>query len=273
MPDYFAAMRIPLRRGRLLDARDDQRSPAAVLINEGFAKRKFPNGDAIGRRVHIGTDDGTWYAIVGIVGDVKQASLSIGDPDAFYVTPQQWHWADNAMSLVVRTRGDAAALAPALRAAIWSLDKDQPILRIATMRQLVARSEANRHFALVLFEIFGVVALALAATGIYGVLSGGVTERLRELGVRSALGASPGSIVALVLRQGLSLTGAGIVIGMAGAALTTRAISSMLFGISRIDPLTYAGVIALLLAVSALACWLPALRASRVDPSTTLRTD
>ncbi|HEY4129356.1 MAG TPA: ABC transporter permease [Gemmatimonadaceae bacterium] len=272
-PDYFGAMRIPLRSGRLLDAHDVDGSPRVALLSESFAKRKFPRGDALGQRVRLGPDDGQWYTVVGVVGDVKQTSLALANPDAFYVSPTQWHWVDNTMSLVVRTRTEATALIPALRTAIWSVDKDQPILRVATMEQLVTRSEANRHFALVLFEAFGVVALLLAAIGIYGVLSGSVTERIREIGVRSALGASPGDILALVLRQGLSLTFVGVVLGLAGAVAATRALSTMLFGISRVDPITYVAVTALLFGVSAIACWLPAMRAASVDPSRTLRSE
>jgi ABC-type antimicrobial peptide transport system permease subunit len=141
------------------------------------------------------------------------------------------------------------------------------------METLVARSVADRHFALVLFEAFGLAALILAATGIYGVLSGTVTERMRELGVRSALGAAPGDILALVLRKGMTLTTCGMAIGLVGASLATRAVASMLFGVSRLDPETYVGVIALLGGVSLCACALPARRAARVDPASTLRAD
>ncbi len=272
-PDYFATMHIPLRAGRLLDTHDVEGSPRVALLSESFAKRKFPKGGALGQRVRLGPADGEWFAIVGIVGDVKQTSLALADPDAFYVSPTQWHWVDNTMSLVVRARTDATALIPTLRSAIWSVDKNQPILRIATMDQLVAHSEANRHFALVLFEAFGVVALLLAATGIYGVISGSVSERIREIGVRAALGAQPAEILGLILRQGLTMTMLGIVVGIAGAIGATRALTSLLYGVSSVDPLTYAGVIALLVAVSVAASWIPAARAARVDPSQTLRAE
>jgi predicted permease len=272
-PNYFAAMHLPLRRGRLLDAHDVEGSPRVALLSESFAKRKFPRGDALGQRVRAGTNDGEWFTVVGIVGDVKQASLALADPNAFYVTPTQWHWVDNTMSLVVRARTDAAALVPALRTAIWSIDKNQPILRVATMEQLVARSEATRHFALIMFEVFGIVALVLAATGIYGVLAGSVSERIREIGVRAALGAQPHDILALVLRQGLAMTTLGVIVGLGGAVVATRAVTTLLFNVSALDPITYAGVVALLFGVSVVACWIPASRASRVDPSTTLRAD
>jgi putative ABC transport system permease protein len=276
-PGYFATMRIPLRRGRLLDARDTRGAPRAAVVNESFARRRFPGGDAIGQRLRIGPQDGDWFTIVGVVGDVKQASVGLVQSDAVYVSPVQWQWVDRIMSLVVRASCapaggcDAARLAPVVRRAIWSVDEDQPIERVATMRELVARSAAERRFALVVFEAFALVALALAATGIYGVLAGSVAERTREIGVRSALGASRRDILALVVRQGMTLTAAGVVIGLIGAAAASGAIVSLLFGVSRLDPLTYLSVVGMLLGVSAIACWLPAWRAARVDPTIALR--
>jgi putative ABC transport system permease protein len=175
--------------------------------------------------------------------------------------------------LVVKTRGDSASFASAIRNAIWSVDKDQPVVRVSTMDDLVSASAAQRRFAMILFECFALLALVFAATGIYGVLSGNVAERTREIGVRSALGASRGEILALVLRQAMTLTVLGIAIGLAGAAAATQALVSMLFGISRLDPITYLGVIAVLALVSAIACWTPAWRAARVDPSITLRAE
>ena len=210
---------------------------------------------------------------MGVVGNVKQQSLSLGETDAVYTSATQWRFADNAMSLVVRTRGDAAALAPAIRQAVWSVDRDQPIVRVATMNDLLAASAAERRFALILFEAFALAALVLAAAGIYGVLAGSVAERTREIGVHSALGASRGKILALVIRQGMSLTALGIAIGVAGAAVATQALVAMLFGVSRLDPVTYGGVIVLLVGVSAIACWVPAWRAARIDPAITLRAE
>jgi predicted permease len=274
-PDYFRTMRIPLLRGRLFDERDLRSGQVrAVLINDAFAKRKFPNQDPIGQRVRFGgSDDRPWDVIVGVVGDVKQASLAITESNGFYVATDQWLWADNPLWLVVRTRGDAAGLASAVRNAIWSVDKDQPVVRVSTMDSLVAASAAERRFAMILFEAFALVALVFAATGIYGVLSGSVAERMREIGVRSALGATRGEILGLVLRQGMSLTALGIAIGLAGAAAATQALAGMLFGISRLDPMTYLGVIAVVVLASAVACWTPAWRAARVDPSITLRAE
>ena len=276
-PSYFETMRIPLRRGRLLNDHDVAGGPQAVLISESLAKRKFPNQDPLGQRVRIGPDigrpDRPWGTIVGVVGDVRQGSLALSDSDAFYTSSTQWSWVDNVQSLVVRTTGDAAALAPAIRKAIWSVDKDQPIVRVATMDSLVTKSESQRRFVLILFEAFGLVALALAATGIYGVLSGSVTERTREIGVRVALGATPANILALVVRQGMTLTALGVVIGLSGAIVASRVLITLLFGISHLDPITYLGVIAVLATVSGIACWVPAWRAAQVDPSITLRAE
>ena len=273
-PGYVETLGIPLRRGRLLDARDTNSATPVVLINESFAKRKFPGEDPLGRRVHIGPERWPWATIVGVVGDVKQESLAVGQSDAFYMTaaPKGW-FADGAMTLAVRAQGDAAALAAAVKKAIWSVDKDQPIVRVITMDHLVEASQAGRRFVLILFEAFALAALALAAIGIYGALSGSVTERTREIGVRSALGASRGDILAMVMHQGMMLTGLGVWIGLGGAVVASRALITLLFGVSRLDPVTFMAVIALLGGVSAVACWAPAWRAARVDPSITLRAE
>ena len=177
------------------------------------------------------------------------------------------------MSLVVRASGDPLGLTPSVRTAVWSIDKDQAITRIASMDQLLARSEADRRFASTLFEVFGVVALLLATTGVYGVLAGSVTERTREIGVRVALGASRADILGVVVREGLMVTGIGIALGLAGAAAASQALVTLLFGVSRLDPVTYGGVVAILIGASAVACSVPAWRAVHVDPATTLRAE
>ena len=276
-PSYFKTMGIPLVRGRLLTENDRARAPVAVVISQSFARRMFPGRDAVGQQMRAGPDAGRgerpWDVVVGVVGDVKQQSLALNNDDAFYTTTTQWAWIDNVQSLVVRTQGDPTLLIPAIRNAIWSVDKQQPIVRIATMDKLVAESEAQRHFALVLFETFALVGLLLAAIGLYGVLSGSVSERTREIGVRVALGASPGQILALVFRQGMTLTLAGLTIGLAGAWAAGRALVPLLFGVSGSDPLTCVGVAAVLTAVAAIACWIPARRAAQVDPAITLRAE
>jgi putative ABC transport system permease protein len=276
-PGYFETTRIPLLRGRVFDERDTANAPGVVLISKSLAQSKFPHQDPIGQRVRVGPNTGhpelPWDTIVGVVGNVKQASLAVSQEDAFYIPISQWPLVDNAPSLVVRTHGDAATLAPEIKNAIWSVDKDQPIVRVATMASLLTASEADRRFALTLFETFGILALVLAAVGIYGVLSGGVNERMREIGVRAALGASRRNILLLVIRQGMTLTGIGIMTGLFGAVIASQLIVSLLYGVSRFDPITYLFVIALLTGVSGIACWVPAWRAAQVDPSITLRAE
>lgn len=272
-PGYLETMRIPLRRGRLLDERDRAGAPRVALISESMARRRLPGIDPIGRRLRIGPLDGPPYTIVGVVGDVKQMSLALNESEAVYTTATQWHFADQAMSLVVRARGDGVALVPAIRRAVWSVDKDQAIARVASMDHLLAGSAAERRFALTLFEAFALASLVLAAAGIYGVLAGSVAERTREIGVRTALGASRANILTLVVRQGMALAGLGIAIGVVGAAVATQAIVAMLFGVSRLDPVTYLGVIALLGGVAMIASGVPAWRAARVNPASTLRAE
>jgi ABC-type antimicrobial peptide transport system permease subunit len=165
------------------------------------------------------------------------------------------------------------ALAAAVRQAVWSVDKDQPVTRIATLEALVARSAAQRRFALFLFAAFALTALALAAAGIYGLLAGSVAERTREIGLRTALGASPRRIVREVLGRGMALAATGMVLGLAGAVLASRGVATLLYGVSRLDAPTYASVILVLAAVSAIACGVPAWRATRVDPASTLRAE
>jgi putative ABC transport system permease protein len=272
-PGYFTTMGIPLRAGRLLEEHDGPASPRAVVVSQAFARAAFPHESPIGQRLRFGNPEGDWYTVVGVVADVRQTALGLTTANALYVTPTQWHWVDGRMSLVVRGEPVAATLAPAIQAAIWSVDKDQPVVRVATMRELVEASVADRHFALVVFEVFGGAALVLAAIGLYGILSVSVTERTREIGVRSALGASSREILALVLRQGMALTGVGVVLGLVLAWAASRSLATLLFDLPPLDPITYAGVVALLLGVSAVACWGPAWRAARLDPALTLRAE
>jgi putative ABC transport system permease protein len=272
-PGYCQTMGIPLIGGRLLDERDATGAPQAALISESLARHHFGNRNPIGRRLHVGPTNRPWYTVVGIVGDVKQTSLSIDEEDAVYLSTRQTWFADDTLSFVIRARGDATAVVPAIKSAIWSVDRDQAIVRVITMNRLIALTEAQRRFILILFETFGIVALLLAAVGLYGVLSGSVAERIREIGVRMAFGATRSNILALALRDGLRLTAFGIGIGLAGALAASRGIASLLFGISALDPLSWFIMLALLTAVAVLACWVPAWRGARVDPSTALRSE
>jgi putative ABC transport system permease protein len=271
-PGYLETMAIPLRRGRLLNEHDTANTPPVVLISESLAKSKFQDQDPIGQRLRLGGNDGPWSTIVGVVGDVKQTSLTVSQTNAVYMTNAQWRlFADRAMWLVVRTHGEPAELAPAIRQAIWSVDKDQPIVRVATMDHRLASSAAERRFALILFEAFGFVAVVLVAVGLYGVLSASVTERTREIGVRLALGAQRRDVLCLVLRQGLNLTLAGVSIGLLASWAVTRLLTKLLYGVSATDPLVFAGVAFLLVVVALSACYVPARRAMKVDPLVTLR--
>ena len=271
---YIEAMRIPIVRGRSLLPQDDAGAVKVAVISQALADRAFPGLDPIGQQIQVGGGpEAAWREVVGVVGDVRQVSLEDDATMAVYLPESQWQFLDATRSLVVRTTADPATLLPAIRAAIWSLDKDQPISRVATAEELLATTAASRRFALVLFEGFAVVALLLAAAGIYGVLLGSVTDRTRELGVRAAFGASARDLVWMVVREGMSLTLAGTIAGLVLAVVATRAITSLLFDVSVNDPITYGAVTASLLAVALIACWVPARRASRVDPMETLRAD
>jgi len=271
-PGYLETMRIPRLSGRPINERDLAGASVSVLVSQSLARRMFPGRDAIGQRLHVGSTDQPWYTIVGVVGDVRQASLAETSADAVYIPSVQWYVANRAMWLVVRAN-EVARLAPAIRRAVWSVDKNQPIARVALMDELVAASASDRRFALVVLEMFALAALVLAATGIYGVLAGGVAERTREIGVRAALGATRGAILGMVVRHGLGMTALGVAIGTAGAVAASRALGSLLFGVTPLDAVTYLGTAALLFVVSATACWIPAWRAARVDPAITLRTE
>ena len=269
---YFEAMRVPLRRGRALDAHDRTGAPLAVVISETLARRRFSGVDPVGQRMRIGPADGPWFTVVGVVGDVKQGSLNATNTDAVYVTPEQWFFADPARWIVVR--GTAReGLPAAIRAAVRAVDPGQPIVRMTSMPTLLSQTTSDRRFALGVFVAFGAIALVLAVTGLYGALARSVTERTREIGVRTALGASRRGIVLMVLRQGLAMTGAGIAIGAGGAVFATRLLETLLFGTTPVDPATYVGVIALFVVVAVVASALPAARAVSIDPAITLRAE
>jgi putative ABC transport system permease protein len=281
-PGYFETLGIRVRDGRSLNDHDRSGTPLVAVISESLALHRFGSESALGHTVRIGPFDAAPYTIVGVAKDVKQVSLALNDAAAVYVPASAaaatirsrgGEFGDTVMSLVVRTRDDAPAPAAAIRQAIWSVDKDQPVVRVARLDDLVAASAAARRLALLLFEAFALAALVLAAAGIYGVLAAGVAERTREIGVRAALGASRADILTLVVRQAMTLTGVGVAVGVAAAGVLTRAITAMLFGISALDPITYASVVVLLTAVAAMAAGVPVWRAVRVDPATTLRAE
>ncbi len=274
-PGYFTAMRIPLVAGRLLAETDRRGAPPAVVINESFAEQLFGRRNPLGQRLRFGPQmgRGQWMEVVGVVGDVKHYSLAVDAPAAFYTASSQWVWVDNVVTLVVRTSGSPVTLLPGLKAAIWSVNPHVPIQRTQTMTGFISASAGNRRFTLLAIEVLALTALLLAAVGLYGVISGSVAERVREIGVRTALGATPWNVMGQVVRQALALTVAGVAIGIAGGYAASRVITSMLFGVRALDPVTYAGVIVLMVGIGLLAAWAPARRAVGVDPLTALRSE
>ena len=243
--------------------------PQVVIIEEKFAQRFWPHGDAIGK--HLWFDPKKPYTIVGVVGTVKQYGLETDGKIATYF-PQQQN-PSNGMFLVARTSSDAAALAGAVVREIHAVDPDVAVYGIRTMQDRLYDSLARQRFSSTLLGAFAAFALVLAAVGIYGVMSYLVTQSTHDIGVRVALGAQPGNIVGLVVRQGMELAAIGILVGLAGAAALTRVMASLLFGVSATDALTFGAVAALLAAVAFAATAIPARRATRVDPMVALREE
>jgi putative ABC transport system permease protein len=268
--EYFAAMGIPILRGRTFSDQDKPQAPLAAIVNESMARRFWPGGDAIGKRVVWG---GRRLNIVGIAGDVHIKALdSAVNPTIYSSVYQVESGATTSAVFVVRARSaDPASLARAVREAIWSVDAGVPVFDVRTMDQIVARSLSARRFAVALLSAFAVLALALAVVGLYGVLSYAVVQRTSELGVRLALGATPGELIRLVLGNGMRLTTIGVSIGAILGVAAARAISYLLFGIRALDPVTFAAAPAILLVTALLASYVPARRAARVDPVVALR--
>jgi putative ABC transport system permease protein len=268
-PDYFRAMGIPLRKGRVFNDQDRRDAPAKLVVNEAFARRFLTGEEPLGKRLRLGYND-IEAEIVGVVGDVRGNSLSVPGSPEYYIPESHGAWSD--MSLVVRTSTpDPASLTPALRAAVREMDKDQPLYEVRTMGALVTRSVARQRFSMTLIGVFAALALALAAVGIFSVMSYLVAQRTHEIGIRMALGAQGRDILRLVVGHGMTLTLVGVALGLAGAFALTRLMSSLLYGVSATDPATFGGVAALLAAVALLACYVPARRATKVDPMVALR--
>ena len=272
-PGYLTALGVPLREGRFVAAADGADAPRVALISESRARRRFPGVSPIGARLSVGPTDHAPYTIVGVVGAVHQVTLAADQADAVYMPAAQWPFVDSVQSLVIRTAGDPRTFVAQVQQAIRSVDGDQPVVRVATMRDLVLGTAAERQFVLLLFQGFALSALALAAAGIYGLLAGSVADRTREIGVRSALGATRRAVLSLVVGEGMRLTLIGAAAGLALAAWGTEFIGALLFGVSRFDPWTYATAVTILVGAAALACVGPASRAVRIDPVETLRAD
>ncbi len=271
---YFEALDIPLLRGRLLRPTDGPEAPRVVVINETFARRHFPGEDPIGQRIaydRVATPESTWREIVGIVGDQLQESPAVpARAEVFESRLQDWARGD---WFVIRTTGDPAAATAAVRAVLEEIDPLVPLSQVRSLRQVRREATAEQEFLLTLLGIFGVIALLLAAVGVYGVTAQRARKRTHEIGIRMALGAGAPRVVGMMLRQGMTVVAIGLAVGIGAALVATRALGAMLHGVEPADPVTLVAVGALLAAVAALASYIPARRATRRDPAATLRIE
>ncbi len=266
-PNYFSTMEMRLLKGRAFTDRDDEKSPRVVIISEAMARRYWPGQEPLGKRIGNGTDN--WREIVGVVNDVKHFGLDADTPPSMYLPLRQAP--ARGMSLIVRTVGAPLGVAPALRNDIWAVDKNLAIAQVKTMNELVSSSITQQRFIVLLLGCFAVLALVLAAVGIYGVMSYSVTQRTHEIGIRLALGARNTNVLALVLKNGMMLAAIGAAMGLAGALALTRLMRTLLFNVTPTDAPTFVGLSLGLLVVALVACYLPARRATKVDPLVALR--
>ena len=270
-PDYFQTIEIPLKSGRFFTDADDRKAPPVVIIDEALAERYFANRNPVGQRIRPGGPTSTqpWMTIVGIVGNVKSDGFDQPDQPHLYFTIFQNP--SKALAIYLKTDVAPLALTQAVRKQIQAVDRDLPVFGETTMTQIAAESLSRRKFTMQLIGLFGILALLLSGLGIYGVIAYSVTQRTREIGIRVALGASRGAILRWVLTQGMIFTVAGIVVGLLGAFLLTRLLRSLLFGIAATDIVTYGALTILLTVVALIACYVPARRATKVDPVIALR--
>jgi putative ABC transport system permease protein len=272
-PGFFETLRIPLLRGRLLESRDAQGAAAAAVINREVAEKLFPGADPLGQQLMLGPASAAPRTIVGVVGDIRHNGLDAPVSYQVYVPAAQWAWAQSSMTLVIRSSGDAAALAAPVREIVRAVDASQPVTKVRLYEEVVAESTGTRRFACALLVAFAATALALALVGLYGALAVLVRQRQREIGVRLALGAAASQIRRMILGQGLRPVAVGLLLGLAAAAASAEVLASLLFGITPRDPGTFGAVSAVLAASAVAACLIPAWRASRIDPAVTLRSE
>ncbi len=268
-PNFFATMRVPLLSGRTFSQQDDLDHPRVIIVDESLAHRFFPNEDPIGKHLQIPDSTKPPREIVGVVGGVRDTGFDQDPRPTIYFPSLQSP--DQTMTLVVRSTLPHSSILPAIKNAIWSVDKNQPVFEVRSMDEIVSGIVSAQRLAFLLLGVFAFLALALAAIGIYGVTSCMVNERTHEFGVRIALGAQPGDVLRLVLTQGARLAGTGILAGALAAFALTRLLSSLLFNVSATDPFTFIGVAILLVLVALAACYIPARRATNVDPMIALR--
>ena len=271
--EYFNTLRIPLIRGRYFTEHDNQTSTGVAIVSETWARRFVPNEDPIGKRIKLGGRDSTrpWLSIVGIAGDVRDTALESDARPCVYVPYAQFPGL--SMTLVVRIGVDSKALVPAIHGEVWAIDKDQPVTDIKTMDQYVSDSVSPHRANALLLAVFATLALVLAAVGMYGVMAYSVTQRVHEIGIRMALGAQTSDVIMLIVGSGMTLVLAGAGIGIAGALALSRVLSSLLYGVSATDPVTFALISVLLITVALLASYIPARRATKVDPMIALRCE
>jgi putative ABC transport system permease protein len=273
-PRYFEAMEIPLLAGRDVAETDTKQSPNVAVINEIFAQRHFPGENPLGQRIRLQGQKRDPLLIVGVVGNVRHFSLGEPPRPEAYVPFLQDPLSDTyqrSMTIVARTKADTGAVAGPLRAALIAQDKSLPVYALKPMTEYLRDSLSRQRFNLILLSVFGVGALALAAVGVYGVVSYGVAQRTHEIGIRMALGARRRDVLKSVVGQGMSLAASGVGIGLLGAFLATRLMETLLFGVKPTDPATFGGIALLLLGVAFFACLIPARRATKVDPVVALR--
>jgi predicted permease len=268
-PDYFRALEIPIKEGRSFTSSDGTDAPYVAIVDEELAGRLWPGRSAIGRRIREGGDP--WATVIGVVGHVRHTGLANDSDSQVY-----WNYAQrlqDRMALVVKTQGDPAALTRSIAAAIREVDPEQPIYDVRTLDAVIDRSLGQRWFQMMLLGVFAAISLVLASIGTYGVIAFGVGQRLREFGVRIALGAKRGDVTGLVLRRGGTLFAAGAVAGLLLALATVRLLSTLVYGVGTRDTPSFVAATLVLFAVSMVACYVPARRAARVDPSVALRSE
>lgn len=268
-PDYFRALGIPLVTGRTFTASDGPQAPEVALVNQSMARRYWGTASPLGARISV--DSGrTWVAIVGVVGDVRQYGLDTEPSDELYAPFAQAPIRES--SLVIRTTGEPLAIGRLVEDEVHALDAAQPVADVATLEEIRSQSLASPRVTAALLGLFALLALLITGAGLAGLVAFSVSQRTQEIGVRMALGAERREVLGMVLREGMQLVAAGLVLGLAGAAAVTRLMTGLLFGIPAVDPLTFAAVALVLVGVAAAACLAPARRATRVDPMVALRS-